>query len=54
MRRALEKASGKKVGADFGLGMNPEFLTEGTAVEDFTRPDRLVLGGIDARGRRKS
>ena len=34
---------------DFGLGMNPEFLTEGTAVEDFLRPDRLVLGGIDKR-----
>jgi UDPglucose 6-dehydrogenase/GDP-mannose 6-dehydrogenase len=45
----LEKASGKRAGLDFGLGMNPEFLTEGTAVEDFSHPDRLVLGGVDAR-----
>jgi UDPglucose 6-dehydrogenase/GDP-mannose 6-dehydrogenase len=49
VRRAVETASGKKSGVGFGLGMNPEFLTEGTAVEDFARPDRLVLGGIDAR-----
>ncbi len=47
--RSLEQGSGKKTGVDFGLGMNPEFLTEGTAIEDFTHPDRLVLGGIDAR-----
>lgn len=49
VRSALERASGKVAGADFGLGMNPEFLTEGTAVADFSSPDRLVLGGIDAR-----
>ena len=47
VRTALERASGKTAGKDFGLGMNPEFLTEGTAVADFTNPDRLVLGGID-------
>ncbi len=49
VQSAIERASGKTAGVDFGLGMNPEFLTEGTAVADFTFPDRLVLGGIDAR-----
>ncbi|HEX4267560.1 MAG TPA: UDP-glucose/GDP-mannose dehydrogenase family protein [Steroidobacteraceae bacterium] len=48
VRTALERASGKTAGQGFGLGMNPEFLTEGTAVADFSQPDRLVLGGIDA------
>jgi len=45
----LEQASGKKVGQHFGVGMNPEFLTEGTAIEDFMQPDRIVLGGMDER-----
>jgi UDPglucose 6-dehydrogenase len=45
----LEQASGKKAGRDFGVGMNPEFLREGEAVEDFMYPDRIVLGGIDKR-----
>jgi UDPglucose 6-dehydrogenase/GDP-mannose 6-dehydrogenase len=49
VRAALEEGSGKAAGEDFGLGMNPEFLTEGQAIRDFMQPDRIVLGAADAR-----
>ena len=48
VRAAIEKSSGLTAGRDFGLGMNPEFLTEGTALEDFQSQDRIVIGAIDA------
>jgi nucleotide sugar dehydrogenase len=46
---AIEKASGKKAGKDFGLCMTPEFLREGNAVEDFANADRVVIGELDAK-----
>ncbi len=35
--------------ADFAMASNPEFLREGAAIEDFMRPDRVVIGVEDKR-----
>ena len=38
-------------GSDFAVVSNPEFLREGAAINDFKRPDRIVIGIEDERAR---
>jgi GDP-mannose 6-dehydrogenase len=45
----LEHTSGKEAGKDFGLGNNPEFLREGSAVKDYFEPTQIVIGALDQR-----
>ena len=45
----IEQTSGKKRGTDFGLAMSPEFLREGKAMEDYLKPDRVVIGAHDKK-----
>ncbi|WP_244500340.1 UDP-glucose dehydrogenase family protein [Methyloceanibacter methanicus] len=37
--------------ADFAVCSNPEFLREGSAIRDFTHPDRVLVAAADGRGR---
>jgi UDPglucose 6-dehydrogenase len=49
VRHALEDASGKQVGLDFGLCYSPEFIALGSVVRDFLNPDFLLIGESDDR-----
>lgn len=49
IKSAIEAESGRKLGKHWGLCVNPEFLREGNAIEDFLSPDRVVIGASDER-----
>ena len=44
----IEQASGRSVGEGWDVAVNPEFLREGTSLEDYDRPSRILVGERDA------
>jgi len=49
VKPVLEQLSGKIIGPSLGLCANPEFLKEGTAINDALHPDKIVIGSNDKK-----
>jgi len=49
VKTTIESHAGRNLGDGWGLCMNPEFLREGRAVEDFRVSDRIVIGASDPK-----
>jgi len=45
----LEEYSQRRAGTDFGVCINPEFLREGSAINDYDHPPKTVIGASDER-----